>query len=112
LNNKPIGFASYDPRQKPVAIIGHNCIIPRYQKQGFGKQQLMELLNKLQQNNFNQVKVSTGDCDFFLPAQKLYLSCGFSENKRFPGKYPEFQMIEFVKEINNNPSLDSLGHNI
>ena len=37
LNDEPIGFACYDPRQGPAsAIIGHNCILPRFQRRGFG----------------------------------------------------------------------------
>ncbi|MFX1479610.1 MAG: GNAT family N-acetyltransferase [Promethearchaeota archaeon] len=44
LNNKAIGFASYDPRQKPIGIIGHNCIVPKYRGNGYGKQQILEII--------------------------------------------------------------------
>lgn len=38
----PIGFASWDPRNRPAFVeIGHNCIAPRHQGRGFGTAQRM-----------------------------------------------------------------------
>jgi len=46
-----IGFFSFDPRPWPAyGVIGHNCIIPEYRNQGFGKQQVCEVLRKLKQS--------------------------------------------------------------
>ncbi len=38
LESTTIGFGSFDLCQQPeFSIIGHNCILPRYQRNGYGK---------------------------------------------------------------------------
>ena len=97
LNDQPIGFACYDPRQGPdLAIIGHNCILPKFQRRGFGGRQVAEILRRLKEKGFRKVTVTTSDHPFFVPAQKMYLACGFREVRRFkeaPGS--ECQTIEY-----------------
>ena len=78
-----IGMASYDPRQAPEkAIIGHNCVLPKYRKNGYGKQQILEIIKRLKLRNVSRILVSTSEHRFFEPAQKIYLSCGFTELER------------------------------
>lgn len=77
-----IGMASWDPRQHPKAIVGYNCILPGFQRIGFGKLQLLEVLNRLALKGFTEAAVTTGDHPFFVPSQKLYSSCGFQEVRR------------------------------
>jgi GNAT superfamily N-acetyltransferase len=84
LDDQPIGFAGYDPRPAPeLAIIGHNCIIPQFRRRGFGRQQIGEILHRLQGLRIQKVVVTTSDHPFFVPAQKMYLACGFKESRRF-----------------------------
>ena len=98
LDGQPIGFASYDPRQGPdLAIIGHNCILPEYQHRGFGCRQIAELLRRLKEKGFRKVTVTTSGHHFFVPAQKMYLTCGFKEVRRF-GQHPD-QTIEYEIHI-------------
>jgi len=62
LGDKPIGFASYDPRHGPeYGMIGYNCILPEYQGKGYGKRQILELLNRFRKLNFRNARVSTGE---------------------------------------------------
>jgi GNAT superfamily N-acetyltransferase len=78
-----IGMASYDPRQAPDhSIIGHNCVLPQYRKNGYGKQQILEIIKRLKLRNVSRILVSTSEHLFFEPAQKIYLSCGFTELER------------------------------
>lgn len=77
LAGQPIGFGSWDPRQFPTAIIGHNCILPDFRGQSYGKQQLSEVLRLLRQQGFAQVRVTTGEQPFFAPARRMYQACGF-----------------------------------
>jgi GNAT superfamily N-acetyltransferase len=80
-----IGFFSFDPRPQPVyGVIGHNCILPEYRNQGFGKQQIVEILQKFRQIGIRQVRVSTNDHPFFVPAQRMYVACGFVEVEKVP----------------------------
>jgi len=101
LDDKLIGFASYDPRQWPsIGIIGHNGVIPEYQKQGFGKEQIAEILRRFKKMGFKRAKVSTLDHPFFVPAQKTYLSCGFWVMKWIPWEgCPKYRLIEYEQDL-------------
>ena len=78
-----VGMASYDPRQAPeLGIIGHNCILPKYQRKGFGKQQILEIIKRLKARHIKQATVTTSENPFFEPARRMYLACGFVELKR------------------------------
>ena len=38
LDDKVIGFASFNPRNRPESgMLGHNCILPKFRGRGFGK---------------------------------------------------------------------------
>jgi len=98
LKDQPIGFVCYDPRPGPEsAVIGHNCILPKFQRRGFGCRQIAEIIRRLREREFHKVIVTTSDHPFFVPAQKLYLACGFRELRRF-GQQPD-QTIEYQLDI-------------
>jgi ribosomal protein S18 acetylase RimI-like enzyme len=76
LNDEAIGFLAWDPRNLPeYAIIGDNCIIPKYKGKGYGKLQLQEAVNRIIQNDVKKIFVSTNND--LIPAQKMYESVGF-----------------------------------
>ncbi len=78
-----VGFASFDPRQAPrCGVIGHNCILPEYRGNGFGKLQVNEVIDRLTVLGTRTGKVTTHDNPFFVPAQRMYQSCGFQEMYR------------------------------
>jgi GNAT superfamily N-acetyltransferase len=76
------GMCCWDPREKPIVIIGHNCILPKLRGKGLGSSQMKMLLRHLKDKGFTKAKVSTGIMDFFIPAQKMYESVGFKEVSR------------------------------
>lgn len=76
------GMCCWDPRENPIAIIGHNCILPIFRGKGFGSYQMRMAINHLKDKGFSKAKVSTGILDFFYPAQKMYESVGFKELSR------------------------------
>jgi GNAT superfamily N-acetyltransferase len=85
LDGSPAGMFSWDPRKGPeVVIIGWNCILPGFQGKGIGKAQIREMLKRFKQAGFKKVAVTTGQDPFFLPAQRIYLACGFTEVQRHP----------------------------
>jgi GNAT superfamily N-acetyltransferase len=96
-----VGFFSFDPRPRPAyGVIGHNCILPEYRNQGFGKRQIGEILRKFRQIGIRQARVSTNDHPFFVPAQRMYIACGFVEVKRVPWDRDQKQnMIHYEMEI-------------
>jgi GNAT superfamily N-acetyltransferase len=76
------GMCCWDPRENPIAIIGHNCILPIFRGKGLGTYQMKMTLEHLKDKGFTKAKVSTGVMDFFIPAQKMYESVGFKELSR------------------------------
>ena len=94
--NELIGMASWDPRQHPKAVIGYNCIIPEFQGKGFGSTQLLELLGRFREDGFTEAIVTTGEHPFFEPSQKMYISCGFQETRRYnEGRDPRYGSIDY-----------------
>ena len=103
LSSDIVGMASYDPRQAPMlGIIGHNCILPKHQKKGYGKQQILEVIKRLKSRGIIRVTVSTSEHPFFEPACKMYLSCGFTELER-KRKRPKdlYRTIYYGMELKN-----------
>jgi GNAT superfamily N-acetyltransferase len=96
-----IGFASFDPRQAPdIGIIGHNCILPQFRGQGFGKQQIEEILDRSLTLGIRTSKVTTTDNPFFFSAQRMYKSCGFLEIYREPWRQDTAQsLIHYQKKL-------------
>ena len=96
-----VGLGSYDPRQRPeLGIIGHNCVLPGFRGKGFGKQQIIKILSLFKALGIGKSKVSTLEHPFFIPAQQMYLSCGFQETKRIPWDCsPGTKEIEYEKKI-------------
>ena len=101
LRDALIGFASFDPRQKPeLGIIGYNCILPEFRGNGYGKQQILEVLSRFKSRGIRKAVVSKSEHPFFLPAQRMYLSCGFQENKRYVGgPDPRYRLIEYERDL-------------
>ncbi|MFO7448294.1 MAG: GNAT family N-acetyltransferase [Ignavibacteriaceae bacterium] len=97
LNNEPIGFVSWDPRNIPEeGIIGQNCILPAFRGKGYGKKQIEKVIEIFQSASTRVIKVTTADLPFFMPAQKTYLSCNFKINKHINTEaFGGLQLIEF-----------------
>lgn len=97
LKDLPIGYCSWDDRQNPIGIIGQNCILPEYQRQGYGRKQIELIIKIFKDKKFNEIRVITGEHEFFIPAQRIYEKCGFKERQRINGDL--FKRIEFYKLI-------------
>ncbi len=98
-----VGFASYDPRQRPeVGIVGHNCVLPEFRGNGFGKQQVREIVRRFRVMGITLARVSTGESPFFAPAQHMYTACGFRESGRraWEGD-PSQNVIEYEMRLDN-----------
>lgn len=97
LDGLAIGLGSWDPRQYPEkGIVGHNCILPALSRRGYGKQQMLEILERLQIKGFRKAVASSIETDFFIPAQRMYESCGFKEIRRsYLDSNSKFRTIEY-----------------
>jgi GNAT superfamily N-acetyltransferase len=105
LSHELVGFASWDPRKYPKGIIGHNCVLPQYRGHGYGLQQINEILNRFRTMEFQMVIVTTMDHEFFLPAQEMYLACGFKKTRRFIEENRSYYMLEYEKLLENKEEV-------
>ncbi len=97
IDSVPVGLGSFDPRKKPeYGDVGHNCILPEHKGKGLGKMQMREILRQLKERGIQKARVSTGTGDFFIPARKMYESCGFKQTRTFTHeRYPSGEMVEY-----------------
>lgn len=101
LGTRIVGFGSWDPRQRPeYGIVGHNCILPEFRGKGLGQQQILEILRRFRALGIKTAKVSTCAHPFFLPAQRMYVACGFREVRRTPwDRDPTRNLIEYEMDL-------------
>jgi len=100
IGSRIIGFASWDPRQHPCGVIGHNCVLPEFRGKGFGVAQVKEVLRILKGRGFCKVMVTTGEHVFFQPAQKMYKACGFEELERgFVDEHSLYGTVTYKHEL-------------
>lgn len=98
VDGENVGFISYDPRNLPsFGVVGQNCILTKYKGHGYGRQQLNQLIKIFKERDCELVKVSTGDSEFFVPAQKMYVNAGFKEVNRI--KNAEYGFDEIFYEL-------------
>lgn len=98
LNGIPIGHITYNPRNLPEKVIlGHNCILSSYKKNGYGKQQLEEAIRRIKLLHPQKIVVTTNQN--LIPAIHNYESVGFTlvkkrENKDtfFSGNYLDYEI--------------------
>lgn len=100
LDGEPIGHISWDPRKRPKYVqIGHNCIVAKYKRNGYGKLQLQEAVDRIRTYpNLERIIVETNSN---LIAPKNYESVGFRLYDRkenltetaFSGDYLEYEIL-------------------
>ena len=80
LDGVPIGHISWDPRHRPDYVeIGHNCIVTKYKRKGYGHKQLKEAIRRIKEyDNLKKIIVTTNE--IFVSAQKNYESVGFKKS--------------------------------
>jgi GNAT superfamily N-acetyltransferase len=101
LDGEIVGFASWDPRSRPAyGIVGHNCILPEFRSRGLGRMQIEEILRRFRVLGIQTARVSTADHPFFVPAQRMYTTCGFQEVQRVPwDRAPNVAIIEYERPL-------------
>ena len=89
LNDEPIGFVCWDPRNIPEYVeIGHNCIKTIYKGNGYGTLQMKEAIKRiLEYKNLKKIIVRTDEESIF--ARKMYESCGFKFDYKTETKTPD-----------------------
>lgn len=81
LDEKPIGFVSWNPSRLPeFTEVGHNCILPEYKGKGYGKRQMQEAVRRMTAQGPKKIVVWTNE--LLVPAQHTYESAGFQFVKK------------------------------
>lgn len=76
VNDKPVGFVSWDPRKRPEFVeIGHNCILTKYKGNGYGAIQMTEAVKRISELCPEKIIVCTNE--ICVPAQRTYEKAGF-----------------------------------
>lgn len=100
IHDEPIGFISWDPRNKPKSVsVGHNCMKTKYKGKGYGKSQLQEAICRINQLEAKKIIVTTNS--LLVPAQRMYESVGFklvqsrlsNSKDRFSGDYLDYILV-------------------
>lgn len=107
LNDTPIGFICWDPRNIPEYIeIGHNCIATKYKGNKFGKVQLQEAVKRMTNKTVKKIIVTTDEQ--LVPAQKNYESVGFKFVQKRKNEWNQVYAGELMdyELILNNSSLN------
>lgn len=95
-----VGLVSWDPRKMPEHVeIGHNCIKPACQGNGYGAMQLREALRRIARKRPGKVIVTTNAQ--MVPARRMYESVGFKfcgrrrneSHTGFFGDYIDYEMM-------------------
>lgn len=98
VNDEPIGFVVWDPRNMPeYAEIGHNCIASKHKGNGYGKIQLQEAVNRITQNDVTKIIVTTNDD--LNPAQRMYESVGFTMYQKRKNETDADFIEEFIDYV-------------
>ena len=58
-------------------------VADNFKNKGYGKKIIVDLLSKSKVLGIQEISVETGAGEFFLPARKLFKSCGFEECEPF-----------------------------
>jgi GNAT superfamily N-acetyltransferase len=100
VENEIVGLASFDPREAPQwGRIGQNCILPQFQRRGFGKLQIAEILRRFQERGIQTARVKSCEHPFFIAAQRLYQGCNFHEVRRYRDRsICDWELIEYEWE--------------
>ena len=73
-----------------------------FRNQGNGINVINHLINEAKKLKIRKLSIETGAGDFFIPARKLFIKCGFKDCEPFSGYKKNVNSIYYTKLINNN----------
>jgi GNAT superfamily N-acetyltransferase len=76
--SKDVGFGSYDPKfARDTAFISYFCVMPEFQRKGFGKQLVLFLVQQMKEERVSRVLATLHMHPFFLPAFNTFQALKF-----------------------------------
>ena len=80
---KLVGFGALKFLSKTHGEFKSIRVADNFKNKGYGKKIIVDLLSKAKILGIQKISVETGAGEFFLPARKLFKSCGFEECEPF-----------------------------
>tara|TARA_B100001059_G_scaffold203974_1_gene212985 strand:+ start:164 stop:634 length:471 start_codon:yes stop_codon:yes gene_type:complete len=74
----------------------------KFRNKGFGSKVINHLIEEAKKLKITRLSLETGAGDFFIPARKLFIKCGFKDCEPFSGYKKNVNSIYYTKLINNN----------
>ena len=74
----------------------------KFRNKGFGSKVINHLIEEAEKLKITRLSLETGAGDFFIPARKLFIKCGFKDCEPFSGYKKNVNSIYYTKLINNN----------
>ena len=72
-----------------------------FRNKGFGSKVINHLIDEAKKLKITRLSLETGAGDFFIPARKLFIKCGFKDCEPFSGYKKNVNSIYYTKLINN-----------
>jgi GNAT superfamily N-acetyltransferase len=93
------GFGSFDPRGAPqFGTVGHHCVLPSFQRKGFGRLQLQEIVDRLTSSRTTELRASTLGIPFFAPARRIYELLHFEVSGRSAWERdPNVEIVHYMR---------------
>ena len=73
-----------------------------FRNKGYGSKVINHLIDEAKKLKISRLSLETGAGEFFLPARKLFMKCGFKDCEPFSGYKKNVNSIYLTKLINNN----------
>jgi putative acetyltransferase len=74
----------------------------KFRNKGLGSKIINHLIEEAKKLKITRLSLETGAGDFFIPARKLFIKCGFKDCEPFSGYKKNVNSIYYTKLINNN----------
>ena len=74
----------------------------KFRNKGYGLKVINHLIDEAKKLKIRRLSLETGAGEFFLPARKLFVKCGFKDCKPFSDYKKNVNSIYLTKLINNN----------
>ena len=72
-----------------------------FRKQGNGINVINHLMDEAKKLNIKRLSIETGAGDFFKPARKLFIHCGFEKCEPFAHYKVDINAVYFTKDLDN-----------
>ena len=101
-NNKLMGSGALKFLDKEHGEFKSIRVNDKFRNKGFGSIVINHLIEEAKKLEIKRLSLETGAGEFFMPARKLFVKCGFKDCEPFSDYKKNVNSIYLTKLINNN----------